>query len=59
MDRKKLIIDLYGFDAVTFYNIVSRLKDTLVGETPDWTDEYRKVLTKVSSQVAEQMGFEE
>ena len=56
---KKLTIKLHDFDAVTFFNIVNQLKDTLKGESPEWTQEYRKTLTKVTSQVAEQMGFDE
>ena len=56
---KKLIIELHDFDAVTFYNIVDQFKDVVKGESEDWTDEYRKVLRKVSIQLAKQMGFDE
>ena len=56
---KRLIIELHNFDAVTLYNIVGQLKDTAKGETESWTDEYRKVLTKVSTQLGKQLGFEE
>lgn len=55
---KKLIIELHDFDAVTFSIILRQVKNIVTGQTPEWTKEYRKVLTKVSSQVDEQMGFE-
>jgi len=58
MDKKKWVIELSGFDAVTLYRIVDQFKDTVKGETEDWTTEYRKVLTKVSSQLSKQLEFD-
>ena len=58
METVKLIIELQGFDAVTFYNIVNQLKDRVEGQTASWTKEYRDVLKKVLPQLGKQLGFD-
>jgi len=58
MGKEKWIIELSGFDAVTLYRIVDKFKDAVKGENEDWTTEYRKVLTEVSSQLSKQLGFD-